>query len=89
MAHPGLEYVVDTATGQQRCFTDPDEAAGFAVSLALGDGEPHHIDVLCWSREAAVAYRGSEDGGAEYDEDPEASVFERLVITAVSLGRVA
>jgi hypothetical protein len=53
----------------------------------MGDGEPHYIDVVTWTRAAAVKYAGS-DGGDIYDEDPEASVFERIEVKARSFGRV-
>jgi hypothetical protein len=89
--HKDLEYHVDFTNGQAqtKVCDDPNEAAGLAVALCLSRGESVTLDVICWSRAAAVAYRGSEDGGVEYDEDPEASVFERIVITATSQGRVA
>lgn len=86
--HRDVEYAVDDASGQERIFKTSDEAASFAVSLALSDGEPHYIDVLVWSPAGARWYRGSSDGEEEYEEDPEASVFERIEIRANSLGRV-
>ena len=87
-SHKDVEYAVDDAAGRERVFKTPNEAAGFALSLALSDGEPHYIDVLVHSREGAEWYRGSSDGGEEYDEDPEASVFERIEVRANSEGRV-
>jgi hypothetical protein len=87
--HRDVEYAVDDASGRERIFKTPDEAAGFAVSLALSDGQPHHIDVLVHSVEGARWYRGSSDGEKEYEEDPEASAFERIEIRADSQGRVA
>ena len=60
-----------------------------AVSLAMSDGRPHHIDVLVHSAAGARWYRGSSDGEEEYEEDPEASVFERIEVRADSQGRVA
>lgn len=86
--HKDVEYAVEDASGRERIFKTPDEAAGFAVSLALSDGRPHHIDVLVYSEEGAEWYRGSSDGVDEYNEDPEASVFERIEIRAESQGRV-
>jgi hypothetical protein len=86
--HRDVEYAVDDASGKQRIFKKADEAAGFAVALAISDGRPHNIDVLVWSRSGAVAY-GGDDAGDEYDEDPEASVFDRIVVQAEATGRIA
>ncbi len=86
--HKDVEYAVDDASGHERIFKTPDEAAAFAVSLAMSDGRVHNLDVLVFSREGARWYRGSSDGEEEYDDDPEASVFERIEIRANSVGRV-
>ncbi|HEY6117467.1 MAG TPA: hypothetical protein VI172_16055 [Candidatus Dormibacteraeota bacterium] len=85
----GLEYAVNDCSGKERVFKHPDEAAGFAVAVGMTHGDRVNLDVLCWNREAAVAYRGSENGGKEYDEDPEASVFERIEIRVNPIGRIA
>jgi hypothetical protein len=53
------------------------------------------IDVVTWTREAAVEYAG-EHGGEVYDEDPEASVHDRIqcsratngMLLCMSTGRV-
>jgi hypothetical protein len=82
-----LEFHVEDAGGHTQIFETGDEAAGLAVSLCMGDGEPHYIDVVTWTRAAAVKYAGS-DGGDIYDEDPEASVFERIEVKARSFGTV-
>jgi hypothetical protein len=87
--HKDVEYSVNDASGRERIFKTPDEATVFAVSLALSDGGPHNIDVLVHSVKGAYWYRGSTDGEDEYEEDPEASVFERIVIRADSQGRIA
>ena len=86
--HKDVEYSVDDLAGHERIFKTPDEAAGFAVSLCLSNGEPHNIDVLVYSEAGARFYRGSSDGEDEYNEDPDASVFERIVVHADSQGRV-
>lgn len=83
-----LEFAVDDPSGNQRIFKTWSEAAGYTVSLAASDGEPHNVDVLAWSRAAARAWAG-DDGVASYDDDPEASVFERIEIRAESKGRIA
>lgn len=86
--HPGVEFAVDDAAGDERIFKTFDEAAGFAIGLAASNGETIHLDVLVWSREGA-AWWGGDDAEDQYDEDPEASVFERLEIRVNGLGRVA
>ena len=85
--HKDLEFAVDDANGEERIFKDFDEAAGFAVSIAATGREDVYIDVLAWSRGAAKAW-GGDDAAEQYDEDPEASVFERIEIKADILGRV-
>lgn len=59
-------------------FTEADVAIVAAVTHALRTGKAE-IDVVCWTREAALAYGGS-DFVEQYDEDPEASVSDRIVI---------
>jgi hypothetical protein len=88
MAHKDVEYVVDDENGQQHIFSVFDQAAGFAVTLALCDGKEHNLDVLVWSAKGA-AELGGDDAVDTYREDPDASVFERFVVTVKSLGRVA
>jgi len=70
-AHKDVEFAVDDASGNERVFKTTDEAAGFAVSLALSDGRPHNIDVLVWSAAGAKWY-GGDDAVTQYEEDPEA-----------------
>ncbi len=83
-----VEFAVDDAKGDQRIFYTFAEAAGFAVTIAACTGQDSHLDVLVHSPEGAKAY-GGDDGVDRYWEDPEASVFERLVIKADAIGRVA
>ena len=87
--HSDVEYAVDDASGKQRTFKSSNEAAGFAVSIAMSHGKPVNLDVLVHSPAGARWYRGSSDGVAEYEEDPEASVFDRIVVSAESIGRVS
>jgi len=87
--HKDVEYAVDGYDGKERIFKTPEEASSFAIAKAMSRGEEVNIDVLVWSRSGAKWYRGGEDGGEEYDEDPDASVFERIVIKAESIGRVS
>ena len=84
--HKDIEFAVDDASGRQRTFKTWDEAAGFATSLAAS-GRDVNLDVLAYSRAGARAFMGDE-GAEMYDEDPDASVFERLQITVNPRGRV-
>jgi hypothetical protein len=84
--HPDVEYAVDDASGKERVFKTFDEAAGFALSMAVSRGETD-LDVLIWSEEGAEWYGGS-DAVEQYNEDPEASVFERFEIRVNAVGRV-
>jgi hypothetical protein len=85
--HKDVEFAVDDASGNERIFKTPDEAAGFAVTLALSDGRPHNIDVLIWSRWGAKWY-GGDDAVTQFEEDHEASVFERIEVRADSHGMI-
>lgn len=86
MAGVGIHKDVEFHVGRA-IFKRGDEAAGLAVALAMSDGRPHFIDVVVYSRAGARAY-GGDDGVTIYDEDPEASVFERIEVKADSKGRV-
>ena len=86
--HKDVEYAVDDFSGNERIFKKFDEAAGFAIAKAASRGEDVNLDVLVWSRAGAKWYQG-DDGAEVYDEDPDASVFERIIVRANSIGRVA
>jgi hypothetical protein len=85
--HKDVEFAVDDFQDNERIFKDFEEAAGFAVTKALSSGRLVELDVLVHSRAGAKALEG-DDGVERYDEDPEASVFERIVVRADSQGRV-
>jgi hypothetical protein len=84
--HSDVEYAVDDPNGQERIFKSFDEAAGFALGMAISRGESV-IDVLIWSKAGARWY-GGEDAVEQYNEDPDASVFERFEIRVNAVGRV-
>jgi hypothetical protein len=84
--HPDVEYAVDDFQGNERIFKTFDEAAAFALGKAIARGEAD-LDVLIWSEEGAEWYGGS-DAVDYYNEDPEASVYERYNITVNNAGRV-
>ena len=86
-SHKEVEYAVDDSSGRQRIFKTFDDAASFAVSLALSDGRTKNLDILVYGKSGARAL-GGDNAIEEYLEDPDASVFERIEITANSVGRV-
>lgn len=79
--------VEDRDPNLARYFKTFDEAAGFALARGVSHGEPVTLDVLVWSR-AGARWVGGDAGVEVYDEDPEASVHERLVIKVSSQGRI-
>ena len=82
--HKDLEFQLEDAGGSTRTFKTFDEACGLAAST----GREVTIDVLAWSKAAARVWAG--DYGVEvYEEDPEASVHERIVIKADAQDRIA
>ena len=86
--HKDLEFAVDDRGGRQQTFKTFAEACAFAVTVGASHGEEVNIDVLCWSKAAARAWMG--DAGVEqYNEDPEASVSDRITIKVEHVGRVA
>jgi hypothetical protein len=78
-----LEFVV----GDADHFESFDEAAAEAVSRSATQGVDVTIDVLVYDADDARAW-GGEAAVDSYDEDPDASVFERIVVKAYSRGRV-
>ena len=85
--HKDLEFAVDDLSGHQKTFKKFNEACIFAVSLSVSDGRPHNVAVLVFSVSAAKAWDG-ENGVRCYKEDSEASVFQRIEISARDLGSV-
>jgi hypothetical protein len=85
--HKQVEFSVDDGGGRERIFHAFDEAVGFAVSLAASDGNPRNVDVLIYG-ESGARWWGGEEGVESYLEDPDASVSERIVIRAESVGRI-
>lgn len=88
-----LEFAVEYAeSGKndpvERVFEDFAKACAHAVAMAGSTGREVHVDVLAWTEDAAKSWMGDE-GVEVYREDPDASVFDRIVIKAESQGRVA
>jgi len=85
--HKDVEYAVGNARDEEQIFTSPESAAGFAVVVSMATGRAVDINVLISSRAGAHWY-GGDDAAEQYDEDPDTSVFERIVVRAESTGRV-
>ena len=86
-SHKDVEFAVDDYQGNEKIFKRFDEAAAFAVEKAMSRGETVNLDVLVSSRAGAKWLYG--DSGVEiYEEDPDASVFERIEVKANMMGRV-
>lgn len=96
--HKDVEYMVNDETMRHpRAFDTFEAAAAYAVDEAarLGGGERVMLDVLVYSKAGAKFYGAlayGPDGAAraarEYDEDPDASVFERLELRVDFVGKV-
>lgn len=86
--HKDLEFQLEDAGGATQTFKDLGEACVLAISISISTGREVELNVLAWSKAAARAYAG--DYGVEvYEEDPEASVHDRITIKAESHGRIA
>jgi hypothetical protein len=84
-----LEFHVSAATTPktEKVLKDFGEACAYAVSRCVSGELTMLIDVVTWSRAAARAWGG--DAAVErYEEDPDASVHERIVIKAHSQGQI-
>lgn len=89
MSHKDLEFHVAAGEAKARVHKTWKEAAADAVQMSASrGGEQAVVDVIAWSRAATKAWAGSY-GVELYDEDPDASVFERFEVRARSVGRVA
>lgn len=87
-SHAEVEFTVDDAGGRERSFDTFDEASGFAVGLAASRGRAVAINVLIFG-ERGAEWWGGDDGLEEYLDDPDASVSERIEVTADAQGRIA
>lgn len=84
--HPDLEFHVGGIHDRVEIASTWDQAQEMAREYKLTQ-----IDVVCWSREAAILWAG-EYGVEEFDADPDASVQDRMVWNGSeweSQGRVA
>lgn len=81
-----VEYHVPTRYGRVLIYEHVEDAGRRAFLEALAHGEAT-VDVVVCSEEGARSF-GGDDAVDEYNEDPEASVFERMQIRLNNLGRV-
>lgn len=85
--HKDVEFAVDHPRGEEHIFKTFDEAVGFAAGVALSTGTRIELDVLVMTR-AGAEWWGGSDGAEAYEDDPDASVFDRLIVNVSSQGRV-
>lgn len=78
-------YAVHSPLGDR--YFDDSRDAFVAVGDACVSSGQAVLDVIISSRAGAKAF-GGDDAVAQYDEDPEASVFERFEFWCNSVGRV-
>lgn len=87
-SHKDVDFHVSDGSGRDLRYDTMEDAAATAIALAVSHGMPVTIDVVVHSASGARWLSG--DYGVEvYSEDPEASVFERIVVRADSQGRIA
>lgn len=86
-AHDLEFHVSSEGSFDTKIFHQFDKAAGHAVALACS-GRTAHIDVITWSKAAARKW-GGDHAVEVYEDDPDASVHERIVVTAEAIGHVA
>ena len=85
-SHKDVEFHVQVESNNTEVFETWDEAAARACTLAVNEGSVK-LDVVVFSAAGAEWFMG-EEGRKQYEEDPDASVFERIVVKANAQGRV-
>jgi hypothetical protein len=85
--HPAVTFAVDGRDGHYQTFRTFEDAAVFAVGLAISNGARVFIDVLVYTPAGARWWAG-DDAVERWHDDPDASAFERIEIRANSLGRI-
>lgn len=86
--HPDVEFQALSSTGRGVSFKDFDGAAAFVVSRSLSDGVWSSIYVVVRS-EAGAHWWGGDAAVEQYRSDPDASVFEKINVKAVSEGMIS
>jgi hypothetical protein len=85
--HKDVEFAVSAGERPTRHFSRWDEAVLWAVAISGTHGTEAVVDVLVHSRAGARHWLG-DYGVEQYDEDPEASVFQRISIRVEDKGRI-
>jgi hypothetical protein len=81
-SHRDLEFAVDGLYTH-----DFGLAMCRAVQRALTLGRPVALDVVVWSEDGARLF-GGDEAVASYREDPDASVHDRIMVSAEPQGRI-
>jgi len=86
--HKDVEFQVYSGENDPReeMFKEADKAFAAVGFRCVTSGEAT-LDVIVWSRAGARWY-GGDSAVEQYDEDPEASIFERFEFRCNALGRV-
>jgi len=87
--HKDVEFHIERPDGGfgSHTFHKFEHAAVSAIAQSASSGKPITIDVVVYSRAGANAWQGPH-GVEVYNEDPDASVHERIIVRAESLGRI-
>lgn len=86
--HKDVEFAVNDAKGNEKIFKNFEDACAWAVRISLAHGgEKLSVDVLIHSISGA-RWWGGDYAASEYKADPDASVSDRVVISAEGTGRV-
>ena len=88
-SHKDVEFEVEHSGGKGEGgnFHTWQEATVYAVDLAANYGGTVDLNVIVWSR-AGAKWWGGDYGAEQYEDDPEASVFERFEVKVNVVGRV-
>lgn len=84
-SHPDVEYIV-YASSTDETFASYAKAAAYLVTGLVCHGKAT-LDVLIHSAKGARWY-GGDDAVEQYNDDPDASVFERIEFRANPIGKV-
>lgn len=86
-SHGAVEFVVEGPGRPSHYFSTFREASVKAVEVAAANGEAF-LDVIVHS-EAGARWYGGDAAVDRYNEDPEASVFDRFVVKIDYQGTIA
>jgi hypothetical protein len=89
--HKDVEFEVEFAGprgGRSQTHRSFEEAAATAIAMAASTGQEVYLDVLIYSK-AGARWWGGEAAVEMYEEDPDASVSQRVIVRAEDEGRIA